>query len=552
MTTRPPMAAPDVPAMSLAEKVGQMMMVRYPDRGILEAMLKAGTAGAFYFGMKGRSAVEVAETLNRLQAMAKIPALVAFGSATTSCGAGLLRGSQMRIGAGRSTELAYQIAYREACEQRAYGYHIIDSPCLDVNTNPANPIINTRAFGDEPELVAKLGLAMLQGIIDGHAVTCGMHFPGHGATADDSHIRVPVDNREAEVLWRVDLLPFRRAIERKLLSAVCTNHVHYPALAPGRVEPSTVSRAVITGLLREKLGYRGLIMSDSLTMKPMKDEFGIGEAAVRTVMAGHDIILQDYQSDPAITLQALVEAVEAGRIPMEQINASVVRILTVKGWLGLFDNPLVDVDRLAERVATADNRAFAMLVARQAVTALETAAAPLRIPPGARCVVITHGGAAGSGHDAQSATAAGPGVPGFLHALRQRLPAVRHVEIGPGSELDAAWAAAGQAHTVIVGLFPRVVCYHEDSVRLAAPCVELIRKCAAAGKQMVLLNFGNPYVLQGLPKAHATLCAYDHDCPESVVATVAALFGEAHAPGRLPVTIPDTYPFGAGVRGART
>lgn len=386
------MTVPDVATMATEEKVGQMMMVRYPDRGILEAMLRAGTAGAFYFGMKGLSAAEVAETLNRLQAMAKVPALIAFGSATTSCGTGLLRGSQMRIGATRSPELAYQIADREACEQRAYGCHIIDSPCLDVNTNPANPIINTRAFGDDPELVAELGLAMLQGIMDARAVTCGMHFPGHGATADDSHIRMPVDSRDAETLWRVDLLPWRRAIERNLLNAVCTNHVHYPALAPGRVEPATVSRAVITGLLREKLGYQGLIMSDSLTMKPMKDEFGIAEAAVRTVLAGHNIILQDYQSDPAITLRALVEAVEADRTPVEQVNASVTRILAVKHWLGLFDSPLVDVGRLAERVATADNRAFAMHVARQAVTALEADALPLRIPQGAVCVAITHGG----------------------------------------------------------------------------------------------------------------------------------------------------------------
>jgi beta-N-acetylhexosaminidase len=541
---------PDVARLSTAEKIGQMLMVRYPDRGILEAMLRDGTAGSFYFGMKGLSAPAVAETLNRLQAMAKFPALIAFGSATTSCGAGLLRGSQMRLGATRSAELAYQVAYREAREQRAYGCHLIDSPCLDVNTNPANPIINTRAFGDQPELVTELGLAMLQGIVDARAVTCGMHFPGHGATADDSHIRVPVDRRDAETLWRVDLLPWRRAIAANLLNAICTNHVHYPALAPGRVEPSTVSRAVITGLLRERLGYQGLILSDSLTMKPMKDEFGIEEAAIRTVLAGHDIILQDYQSDPAITLRALVGAVDSGRIPVAQIDAAVARILALKGWLGLFEQPLVDVSRLAERVATPDDRAVAVQVARLAVTALETAGLPLRLPAGAESVVITHGGSAGSGNDAQSVSAAGaPGVPGFLHAMRQRLPGVRHLAVRAehaGPDAEAAWAAARAAHTVIFALFPRVVCYHEDSVRLAPPVVELIRRTAGAGPQVVLLVFGNPYVLQDLPRAHTTLCAYDHDCPESIEATVAALFGEIPAPGRLPVTLPGAYAFGAG------
>jgi beta-N-acetylhexosaminidase len=376
-----------------------------------------------------------------------------------------------------------------------------------------------------------------------------MHFPGHGATADDSHLRVPVDTRDAETLWRIDLQPWRRAVEANLLNGVCTNHVHYPALAPGRVEPSTVSRAVITGLLRERLGYQGLILSDSLTMKPMKDEFGIEEAAVCAVLAGHDIILQDYQSDPRITLNALVEAVESGRVSMAQVEASVSRILATKRWLGLFENPLVDVGRLGKHVATADNRAFARHVARQAITALETAALPLRFPQGAGCVVITHGGVAGSGNDAQSAGAGAPGVPGFLHAFRQRLPDIRHVEVRadtPSPALDAAWSAARQAHTVVVGLFPRVVCYHEDSVRLAPACAELIRRIAAGAPQLVLLVFGSPYVLQGLPKAHATLCAYDHDSPESVEATVAALFGEIPAPGRLPVTIPGAYRFGAG------
>ncbi|MBT7165984.1 MAG: hypothetical protein HN904_24600, partial [Victivallales bacterium] len=175
--------------------------------------------------------------------------------------------------------------------------------------------------------------------------------------------------------------------------------------------------------------------------------------------------------------------------------------------------------------------------------ALETAALPLRVPEGADCVVVTHGGAAGSGNDAQSASDGGPGVPGFLHQLRKRLPDVRHIAL---DDTDDAWAAVKDAHTVIFGLFPRVVCYHEDSVRLAPGCAELIRQTAATDQQLALLDFGNPYVLQGLPKADATLCSYDHDCPESIAATVAALFGGIPTPGRLPVTIPTTYPFGAG------
>lgn len=151
--------------MTTPEKIGQMLMVRYPDRSILEAMLQEGTAGAYYFRMKGISAEEVAGTLNRLQAVAKVPALVAFGSATTNGGAGLLRGSQMRLGATRSPELAYLVAYREACEQRAYGVHIIDSPCLD-------PIRRTAATGRQIVLLVFGNPYVLQGLPRAHITLC--------------------------------------------------------------------------------------------------------------------------------------------------------------------------------------------------------------------------------------------------------------------------------------------------------------------------------------------------------------------------------------------
>jgi beta-N-acetylhexosaminidase len=306
---------------------------------------------------------------------------------------------------------------------------------------------------------------------------------------------------------------------------------------------------VITGLLREKLGYDGVIMSDSLTMKPMKDAFGIEESAVLTVLAGHDIILQDYQSEPSITLNAVVRAAKGGRIPMEQIDASVRRILALKRWLGLFENPLVDAERAESRVKTAENRALARRVAESAITALERDAIPLRIPQGGTCLALTWGGAPGSSHDAQSDAHVTTGVPGFVKGLAERVPGLNHIALSRESS-DADFAEAGRAaagaHTVIVGLFPRVVCYQEDSVRLARSMVDMIRDIAVGGPQLVVLVFGNPYVLQGLPRAGATLCSYDHNCPESVEAALAALFGEIPAPGRLPVTIPGAYPFGCG------
>lgn len=535
--------------MSVEEKVGQLIMVRYPDRSILERMLRDGHAGSFYFGMKGESAESVAGTLNRLQSMARYPAIVAFGSATTSCGTGLLRGLQMRIGATRSRDLAYQIAFRETTEQRAYGYHVTGSPVLDVNTNPKNPIINTRAFGDDAELVTELGTAMLQGIIDGRGVTCAMHFPGHGATIHDSHIRVPVDDRDAATIREVDWRPYRVAIAKGLLNGVCTNHVHYPAFSPGPPTPSTVCAGVVTGLLRDQLGYRGMIMSDSLTMKPMKDEYGIEESAIRAVLAGHDIILQDYQSDPAITHRALVDAVRTGRIPLPQVDAAVTRIMELKRWLGLFDTPLVDLDSIPAAVATEDNRDLAVRLARASITALEADALPLRIAAGQTCVLVTNTGTAGSGHDAETNLKHSPAAEHLFRALQARIPQAGHIGLNQAlspDEVGDATAQIREADTVIFGIFTRVVCYHEDSIGISSRHAELVQTALAAGKQTVLLDLGNPYVLSALPKAHAVLCSYDHECLESIDAIVEALFGEIPTRGKLPVTVSPTYPFGWG------
>ena len=212
-------------------------------------------------------------------------------------------------------------------------------PCLDVNTNPANPIINTRAISDDAELVTELGLPLLRAQKDARALSCVMHFPGHGDTAEDSHIRIPTVNRTVAELWEVDLLPYREAIPQGLITGICTNHNHYPAYEAGPPAPATISHKIITDLLRGTLGYQGLIYSDSLTMKPMKDNYGIEEAAILAVLAGHDIILQDYNSDPRITHSALVAAVKSGRIPLEQVDTSVARILQAKAWLGLFEAP---------------------------------------------------------------------------------------------------------------------------------------------------------------------------------------------------------------------
>lgn len=534
--------------MTLEEKIGQLIMVRYDDRSLLAEMLAAGHAGSFYFGMKGHSAEAVVGELNRLQGLAKVPAIVAFGFACTDCGTGLLKGNMMRLGATRNPDLVYRMARAETEEQRAYGFHIPGMPVLDVNLEPANPIINTRAFGDEPGLVTDLGLAALRGLRDGRGLSCAMHFPGHGSTRDDSHIRVPVDDRPFETLWDCDLVPYREAIPQGLLNGLCTNHVYYPCLQSGPPAPATISREIVTGLLRNRLGYDGLIMSDSLTMKPMKDAYGIEEAAILTVLSGHDILLQDYQSDPRLTHRALCEAVQSRRIPLAQVEASAARVMQAKHWLGLLQDRFTDPARLPERVATAELKALALEIARQAVTVLEDEALPLRVSDPGRCLVIVNGSEVAWNEDMEYALL--PTHERLHRAILRRLPGARTLTLSPEmapEELTAALQQAREAECVVFGLFTRVLCYHEDSIGLRPPHAALIEQVAGLGKPIALLNFGNPYLMAGLPRAAAALCTYDEDCPESIEAAVEVLFGEVKAQGKLPVKVSTHYPCGHGL-----
>ena len=536
---------PRVTDLTLEEKLGQMLMVRYPDRGILEDMLARGWAGSFYFGMKGLPAEAVVAELNRLQALSKLSALVAFGFACCDCGTGLLKGNLMRLGATRSRELAYRLGYLETAEQRAYGFHFPGTPVLDVNTEPRNPIINTRAISDNVDLVCELGLEVLRGVMDGRGLTCAMHFPGHGATVHDSHIVMPVDDRPFETLWELDLLPYRRAIERGLINGICTNHNYYPGLVTGEPRPATVCPEIITHLLRGQMGYDGIITSDSLTMKPMNDAYGIEEAAILTVLAGHDLILQDYQSEPMITHTALVEAVRAGRISEAQVDASCARVLRLKEWLGLFEERLTDPASILELVATPANRAFAMELARRAVTCLEHEALPLAPTDPSRVLVIANG--SGEAVNIDMDITHDPAHERLHAAIRRRLPQARTITLSEKlapEELTAALRAAREAEVVVFGLFTRVLCYHEDSIGLAPPYRQLIEQAAGLGKPIILLDFGNPYIMADLPRAQGALLTYDEDCPESIEACVEALFGEIAPTGRLPVRVSARYPFG--------
>jgi len=537
---------PDPATLSLEEKVGQLVIARFPDWPLMEKYAREGIISGLTPSLRNRSLADAAEFLNHFQEISKYPLLIGwaghFGKGTALC-----LNQLMRLAATRSKELSYQAARIEAEEARALGVHLGATPNLDVNTNPDNPIINLRSLGDNVELVTELGAELARGTIDGRAASLLMHFPGHGATSGDSHVAIPTVNRSRQELEDVDVRPFAEVIRRGLARAVCTNHCYYPALEPDRKAPATFSRKIVTGLLREKLGFDGIIMSDSLTMRAVKDDYGIEEAAIATVAAGHDVILQDYQSDPKITIDALTGAVREGRIPLAQVEASVRRVWKLKQWLGLQESRLVDVAKIPERIATPAHQAVARRIAEESVTVLENGGLPVRVSGDRSVLVISNGSSATVEEDLNWKHS--PANHHLNQQVRQRIPGAQtltlSVHFKPG-ELERARTAIGQADLVVFGLFTRVRSYREEAIRLDPRYRDLIRQAAGENRTVALCNFGNPWGLCDLPKAAVSLCTFS-DAVDSIEAAARVLFGELKSQGKLPVRLSADHPVGFGL-----
>jgi beta-N-acetylhexosaminidase len=320
-------------------------------------------------------------------------------------------------------------------------------------------------------------------------------------------------------------------------------------LEPKRKIPATLSRDIVTGLLREKLGYRGVIISDSLTMRPIKDNYGIKEAAIETVRAGHDLILQDYQSDPKITIDALARAVRQGRIPLAQVEKSVKRVWQLKRELGLFEQRLVAPARIPQVFATKASAELARRIARESVTLLENQLPAVRAGDKRRIVVISNGSSAAVDED--NAVKHSPANHRLNGQMRRHVPGAQSVVLSIAmkpDEIERAFAAAQKADVVVCGLFTRVRSYVEDAIKVPKSYRALIERAAAACRSIALLNFGNPYVMAGLPRPAFSLCTFS-DAEDSIDAAVQVFFGELRPQGKLPVRISDRYPFGFGLTG---
>lgn len=425
--------------------------------------------------------------------------------------------SAMALGATGDPALAREAGAAAGRELRALGIHLNFAPVMDVNCNPANPVIGARAFGESPALVEAMGLACIEGLQSAGVAATAKHFPGHGDVTVDSHLALPLVPHDLARLEAVELPPFAAAV-RAGVAAVMSAHIVYPALDPLGV-PATMSAPILDGILRRRWGYRGIICSDSLSMRAIADQYGAGDAAVAAVRAGCDLLLAlGPEALQAEVLERLARAIETGEVPQARVEDALGRLESAAARWTAAQPGHAPCDGQADRGAHAD---LARRIAEAAVTLVrdEQGLVPLRAE---RIGVV-----------AVTAEGAGPGdgvYPDLAAALRPYRPAV--VEM----------AAGARSHRV-----DRVAAVTYTRGPAPAAVVEAIRSLhAQAGGRLVVVAAGDPFDLQQFPDVPAYLATYGPDAP-SMDAAARVLLGLIPPRGRLPVTLPGLYQAGHGL-----
>ncbi|MGW8180972.1 MAG: glycoside hydrolase family 3 protein, partial [bacterium] len=435
--------------------------------------------------------------------------------------------TNMAIGATRSKDLAYRAGRAIALEARAVGLHWPGPTCCDVNTNPNNPIINTRTFGDTPELVAELASALVKGLQDHGALAWGYHFPGHGDTDLDSHMEMPVLHHNMERLETVDLVPFKALIEADV-KAICTSHIWFPELEPTEGLPVTLSRKIVAGLLRDKLGYRNVISTDSLAMQAIRKNFDIEEAVVMAFDAGHDVLLA--YPDTEKCYEALVTAIKGDAQREKQLEESARRVLTLKSWTGLDRERFVNKERLSEWVGIPEHQKLALEIARKAVTVIKGEEFVNSLPERSKVLCVV----------AESRKRRSGTLPHFevKKMLKAAFPQGQILQMSgetTSEERRQVLEQANSSDAVLIALFTRVQAYDPAAVKVSGAYVELIHELVR-NKPTGVLNFGNPYSLNDFGEATSLICTYDV-APASLEAGVELIRGKVSAAGKLPVKL---------------
>ncbi|PYT63255.1 MAG: beta-N-acetylglucosaminidase [Acidobacteria bacterium] len=531
--------------MTVDEKIGQLLFTTYhgsftatdaPANQQLMHDVQDLHVGGFIIithgsplGIVKSQAYPTAVLANQLQAESKLPLLI---------GADFERGTAMRydegtsfptamaVAAGGNVKDAYTMGKITALEARATGVHWVYAPDADVNNNPGNPIINTRSFGEDPTRVAEFVSAFVRGVQENGALATAKHFPGHGDTAADSHIDLPVIRADRARLDALELVPFRAAIGTGV-GSIMTGHLNVPALEPDPNTPATLSHNILNDLLRKQLGYQGLVVTDAMDMGGITVRYAPGEAAVRAVAAGADCVLMPPVPDAAF--EALQGAVKSGRISKTRLDESVRRILQAKARLGMNEKRLVDVNAINQKFGSAAWQKEAQEISDRGVTLLRDT--PHRLPldgtkPSRALLLAFY---------ADPEPYPGEDLEGGLRARFDSVTTLRAdtrfvdasiLKLPPPDSYDVA----------ILALFVRVS-DRKGNVDVPAEQAALAEQVYKTGKPVITVAFGSPYLIERFPQAETWLAAFGIS-DVAQISAARALFGEIPVRGHLPVTVP--------------
>lgn len=548
--------------MTLEEKVGQLFIddfvALYSNEEsdnyarIREHIKKSHIGGIV---LAGGGVYDIAIMLNDLQRLSKVPLIVAAdleaglgfwhpwrfarGRAPDLPrlvpGGGTIFPGNMALGAAGTENYAYEVGRITGEEARAVGIQWLFAPVVDVNNNPKNPIINTRSFGEDPEVVAKLGAAFIRGCQDAGAIATAKHFPGHGDTEEDSHMKLPVLKFNLTRLESVELVPFQRAIAAGLKS-IMSAHIALPKLDASR-RPATLSEPILSDLLRKRLKFGGIIVTDGLTMQGVTDNYSSTEAALLAIQAGADCLLVCPDVDAAC--RYVIEAVKKGKLSEARIDSSVRRILSAKAWLGLDKNRFVDVSRIGKVVASPASDSIARQISRDAITLLKNKNRAVPISRGKdlkiAVVVLSDVTDRELGRD-------------FISSLREKYKTVSVMYVNTSTGTEGVREALENARSDDVTLLPTFMSIGswKGALGLPGPIKRFLRQVASIRKPVIAISFGDPYILSEMPKLSGTLCAYSGIRPVEL-AVIEALRGEIDIKGKLPVTIAPRFKRGDGI-----
>ncbi|MDQ6786890.1 MAG: glycoside hydrolase family 3 protein [Acidobacteriota bacterium] len=554
--------------MTVGEKVGQLVHIginakylnqessEYKElkRQVVEN--KIGGITVFVGGL-----YETVQLVNRMQENARIPLLI---SADFETGVGMRFEEtvnfpwNMAIAATGNPDFARREGEIAAREAKALGVRWVFAPDADVNNNADNPVINVRSFGENPIDVARFAAAFTTGLQSQNVLATAKHFPGHGDTAVDSHRGLPIIDLPKSRLEQIELIPFKAVIDAGV-GSIMVAHISLPQIDSTEIKPlkqsikasytesevksenatipSTLSPKVITGILRNELGYDGLIVTDAMDMSGLTIYFNQDEAAVRAISAGADVILKPASADAAI--RGIKEAVASGKISEERLNESVRKVLAWKYQLGLYKQKITPIDQIDTIVSSPQTRELSDEIATNAMTLVKDDNKSLPIAKGKKAVVlcITNG---------EDRSFVGNSFTGELRRLGLNTERIVIDERSTDKEVQEAIAKAKNAEIVVAGLFGRVRSGAKNSIGLTETGNQVLQAVLKNNPNTINVSFGNPYLLRGFPEMKTYVVAYG-DMTSLQQAAARAIMGEIDFKGKLPITV-GSYARGTGIQ----